>query len=382
MTHALGFTSSLYVDYISPEGGFYATPYFSFTTYNGATKYKINTPRVKAFSQEHYNCPSLDGMELEDFNTRTGEPGSHWEARIVDSEYMAGISSDDSQLSFLTLSFFEDMGWYKSNYSQSEPWNYGYNAGCDFIEKPCSKATWGRYWCDVIDSTGCTAHLIAGGSCQIITYQDPLPAPYRYFSQSNVGGDSPWNDFCPVIEPYSNLFCHNPDGEAQTSYGEYFGPGGGCFNLKSASYTNGCFATLCTKGSDGLYTLQVRVDDNWLNCPPTGGDLSVDISVFETITVVCPPVEFYCRIIGSSAVNYTFDPTGNIPIPSAPNSPTRGIPFLPDFPIPPDLFPEFEDFQKLLGDWDLWVGSNLFYFLIVLGIVLIIVCVLCMICKK
>jgi hypothetical protein len=139
------------------------------------------------------------GVELEDYNSG-GKAGAHWESRLVDSEFMAGVSSPDSQLSFLTLAFFEDMGWYKSNYSMSEPFNYGRGEGCAWAQNPCSANTWGRYFCSDSSFTGCNGHRTAGGYCTFAGYQQSLPASYQYFPDPTVGGDSPWNDYCPVYE--------------------------------------------------------------------------------------------------------------------------------------------------------------------------------------
>jgi len=319
---------------------------------------------------------------LEDMNTN-GNPGAHWENRLVDSEYMSGISDSDSQLSFLTLTFFEDMGWYTSNYSMSEPYNYGRNAGCSFVSSPCSQTNWGRYWCDTAPATRCNGHRTAGGFCTYVSYSSSLPVPFQYFADPSKGGNSPWNDYCPVISGYSNRYCHDSSQTPRSqAYGETYGPNSNCFDLGNADVTDACYIRQCLKDSSGGLTLQVYINDAWVSCPPAGGDVSIDVGIFSgTITLNCPEVGFFCSAIGSSAVNFTFDPGNNIPIPTA--APTYRLPpIFPDIPIPPGLPELGDEFKKFLNDpWGLQVGSNLFYVLIALAVIIIFVVIGCCCCK-
>jgi leishmanolysin len=383
LTHALGFTGTLFEDYLTPQGGFYVEPVVSFTTYNGATKWKVTTPRVVAYVREHYGCDTLDGMELEDFNTDTSTPGAHWEARLVDSEYMAGVSSDDSQLSFLTLTFLEDMGWYKANYSWSEPFNYGRGEGCDWVQKPCSSASWNRYWCQDSSKTACNGHRTAGGVCGFVTYNQALPKPFEYFSDATKGGRAGWNDYCPVINGYSNRFCHDTtSNDGSNNYGEQYGPNCNCWDLIGASFaTNGCYLTQCFRDTNDKVVLRVNINGNWQDCPEAGGTITID-TLIDTFQVVCPPLGFFCSPIGSSAVNFTFDPSSNIPIPNAPAAPPLS-PFFGDIPLPPGLPTEIADeVKKILDEWGLEVGSTLFWLLIGIGIFLIVVGIFFCCCKR
>jgi len=382
LTHAMGFTGTLFNDYISPGGGFYSEPVISFTNSKGATKWKVTTPRVIAYAREHYGCATLDGMELEDFNTDPGTPGAHWEARIVDSEYMAGVASEDSQISFLTLTFLEDMGWYKSNYSWSQPFNYGRGEGCNWVTQPCSKATWGRYWCDNAATTGCNGHRTAGGKCGYVSYGSALPSKYTYFSDSTKGGRSGWNDYCPTIDGYSNRYCHQETTDSRSdNYGEQYGPNSACWDLIDASFaTDGCYLTQCFRDANDKVVLRVMINDEWQNCPVAGGDITID-TLIDTFKVRCPPLGFFCSPIGSSAVNFTFDPSSNIPIPNAPNAPPH-VPFFPDIPLPDGLPQIVDEVKKILNEWGLEVGSTLFWVLIGIGIFLIVVGIFFCCCKR
>ena len=38
-----------------------------------------------------------------------------------------------------TLALLEDSGWYKPDYDLADVLNFGYNKGCDFINKNCER---------------------------------------------------------------------------------------------------------------------------------------------------------------------------------------------------------------------------------------------------
>jgi hypothetical protein len=159
-----------------------------------------------------------------------------------------------------------------------------------------------------------------------------------------------------------------------------------CWDIRGGSITDGCFNTQCFKdaSNNDVVTLRVYIANNWVNCPLEGGDVSVTIGTIftETITVICPDVKFFCSPIGSSAVNFTWDPTNNIPVPNAPPVP-RLPPVFPDIPIPPGLPDLGNDFKKFLNDpWGLEVGSNLFWVLLALGVLLIIIFISCCCCNN
>jgi len=389
MTHALGFTSSLYWDYMTPQGGFYVAPAVEFTNSKGAQKWKMTTPRVIAYIGEHYGCNTLDGLELEDFNDN-GQAGSHWENRLVDSEYMSGVASDDSQLSFITLSFFEDMGWYQSNYSMAEPYNFARNTGCGWSVDPCSATNWGRYWCQDSTSTACNGPRTAGGYCGIGTYTTSLPSYYQYFSDPTQGGTSVWDDYCPNYQGYSNRYCHDPSQSpgSPNTLGEAFGPNSNCWDMTGGSQTDGCFVTECFQdtSNNNTITLRVNIGGNWVVCPLDGGSVQISSSSFfgQNFNIICPEIGFFCSTIGSSGSNFTFDGSNNIPPANASSTPAFHIPpSWPDLPVPPSFLPTLGKLANFFNNpWGLVVGSNLFYILIVIGIVLLALLIACCVCKR
>ena len=81
------------------------------TTYTSPTSItKLITPRVVEKAREHFNCNTLDGVELENQGS-SGTAGSHWEKRLFDNEYMTGSSSYEPIISTMSLAYLEDSGW-------------------------------------------------------------------------------------------------------------------------------------------------------------------------------------------------------------------------------------------------------------------------------
>lgn len=45
---------------------------------------------------------------------------------------------------------------YQPDYTQADPFGFGYHKGCDFVMQPCSKATWGSVYCSTNGELSCT----------------------------------------------------------------------------------------------------------------------------------------------------------------------------------------------------------------------------------
>ncbi len=65
-------------------------------------------------------------MRLEDGGS-SGSAGAHWEKTFVYNEYMMGQYIPNMYVSKLTLSFFQDMGYYLPNYDMAWELYYGLN---------------------------------------------------------------------------------------------------------------------------------------------------------------------------------------------------------------------------------------------------------------
>ncbi|KAK4470984.1 hypothetical protein MN116_006487 [Schistosoma mekongi] len=94
------------------------------------------TPKILEAAKRHFNCRNLDGADLEN-KYQTSSIGSHWEGRAYGGEIMAGRIEVDYAVSSITLSFFDDSGWYIVNYKKAMNWEYGRKAGCTFVTRSC-----------------------------------------------------------------------------------------------------------------------------------------------------------------------------------------------------------------------------------------------------
>ena len=57
----------------------------------------FNSHKVLEVAKKYYNCPNIDGVELEEYGG-SGTAGSHWEARILLGEYMNGVIYSEEQV--------------------------------------------------------------------------------------------------------------------------------------------------------------------------------------------------------------------------------------------------------------------------------------------
>lgn len=129
ITHVLVFSPSLYSLFQTNPN----TKIFDFEIINGINRTKICTPKVVQAAQKHFNCSSISGIELENQGSN-GTLGAHWEARIMLGDYMIAIDYPEIVLSDITLSLFEDSGWYSVNYYTGGLFRFGKNMGCSFFK--------------------------------------------------------------------------------------------------------------------------------------------------------------------------------------------------------------------------------------------------------
>eukprot|EP01116_Phalansterium_solitarium_P024611 TRINITY_DN9059_c0_g1_i1.p1 TRINITY_DN9059_c0_g1~~TRINITY_DN9059_c0_g1_i1.p1 ORF type:complete len:722 (-),score=202.35 TRINITY_DN9059_c0_g1_i1:178-2343(-) len=285
MTHALGFSSALYADYRNNDG----VPYPQRITtsrqdnYNGGTKViqTMISPRVAQFAREHFNCPSMIGMELED-NGASGTAGSHWERRTAGPEFMTGYINPQMHITALTMSLLEDTGFYAVDYSQAEPLQWGRGLGCGFATGRCER-TWTNasgYFCSNTDrSLACSPEGDSIGWCNLQTNL-VVPPYFRHFPISTWGGTNAAADYCTFTAP--STYCK--DSSQTPSYGGAFGPTSTCFAL-NAGKSAGCFNYSCTDA--GL--IEVFVTGKPVTCPAQGGLINVVGAV-----LTCPPAGQLC----------------------------------------------------------------------------------------
>lgn len=64
------------------------------------------------FAKEHFNCPEIDSLPLEQQGTGL-IVGSHWEKTYFSGELMNPEIEFPSAISYLTMLLLNETGWYK-----------------------------------------------------------------------------------------------------------------------------------------------------------------------------------------------------------------------------------------------------------------------------
>ncbi|XP_030843340.1 leishmanolysin-like peptidase [Strongylocentrotus purpuratus] len=181
------------------------------------------TPNLIREAREYYGCDTIEGVELEDDYgmVPSGSALAHFEARLMPTESMGPAFTKGRKFSRFTLAFFEDTGWYKVNYDLADPFNWGRDLGCDFVNKSC------KWWMDTQRNRGLSlspycekpVELLCGvegrpAVCTNYKLYEPLPDEYQYFDSlpgfnetelASVGGWRMLEDHCPVIYILTNV---------------------------------------------------------------------------------------------------------------------------------------------------------------------------------
>ncbi|CAK4103332.1 unnamed protein product [Aphanomyces euteiches] len=340
ITHALGFTSKMFPfmrfpdgtprtprdasgqppilrPYTCPNGLSVAAVQLpsnstvQFFTERGHSVAKLVTPAVLEFVRNYFNCSTLNGAEIEDQDGAC--LGSHWEERIFEPELMSPLQSYHNPLSGLTLSYFQDSGWYKVDTSQAQPMQWGANRGCSFATNSCIQtASDGQleslasdHFC--VDSfvDGCSMDLTARASCTIRQYSRALPLYDQYFGQSNIGG-AMFPDFCPILEASTLGDCsiksnlEVPQGTTINLLGETYSDTSVCVKStlltkdndgwSSPGRSSGCYAASC---SSGLVTITVVGSTDTVRVTCSHKDQVLTVPGF-TGTLLCPDPNVVC----------------------------------------------------------------------------------------
>eukprot|EP00026_Physarum_polycephalum_P005243 Phypoly_transcript_05274.p1 GENE.Phypoly_transcript_05274~~Phypoly_transcript_05274.p1 ORF type:complete len:560 (+),score=50.63 Phypoly_transcript_05274:285-1964(+) len=296
LTHVLGFNSYKFPFYIDPSGKPYASVTKTFLI-NGKKITKIITPRVVAAAKEHFGCPDIDGVPLEDGGDLSTSD-SHWEKRIFRNEYMTGSSDHTMIISKITLALFEDMGWYRVDYERAESFEWGSGMGCSFVNGRCSG--WEDregYFCTVPGAQSCTSDRTAMGYCNLIRHRSMLPDTSRYFPDPYFGGSDELSDFCPYVAAFANGVCTDSSNQpANPVFGEHFGESSKCFEsslVKDGFWAKRdshpmCYDYRCV-GSLQEPKLEVQVGSAWHACPFSG---QLENVPGFTGYLLCPNVSF------------------------------------------------------------------------------------------
>ncbi|XP_062969374.1 leishmanolysin-like peptidase isoform X2 [Cynocephalus volans] len=265
------------------------------------TVYLLVTPHVVDEARKHFNCPILEGMELEN-QGGMGTELNHWEKRLLENEAMTGSHTQNRVLSRITLALMEDTGR-----QMLSPY-------CDTLRSNPLQLT-------------CRQDQRAVAVCNLQKFPKPLPQEYQYFDELSgiptedlpyYGGSVEIADYCP----FSQEFSWHLSGEYQRSsdcrilenqpeifknYGaEKYGPHSVCLIQKSAFVMEKCERKLsypdwgsgCYQVSCSPQGLKVWVQDTSYLCSRAGQVLPVSIQMNGWIhggNLLCPSCWDFCE---------------------------------------------------------------------------------------
>lgn len=293
--HALGFSYSVFND----AGMVTIVP-----RRQGATVYVFNGTRARDAAREFFDCPSMDGVELE------GEGGSgarlsHVDKRLLADDIMAATGGN--LLSKIAVAMLADLGHYTpasasitttsttTTAAAFQNMSFGYRGGCPFINSKCvfSDGVFGntKFFCfDATVVDDCSFDYTYSGECGIAVGLEALPAAFRYFAGSpNKGGTDAYMDGCPRLDALSNRFC-NEERHATFSeyaYGYTFSRYSRCFKT-NAVLRNGFTVASALLGSTRCLVSRCQTDpatqklyvqfqingSNWVDCKTEGEAIS------------------------------------------------------------------------------------------------------------
>lgn len=316
ITHILVFSPNLFNIYKTQ-------PVYKSITWHESKKVILITPKVVEAAKKHFNCSTLQGVEVED-QGGSGSAGAHWESRIMLGDYMVSTDYDERAISEITMALFEDSGWYTVNKYTGGLFKFGKNEGCQFLEEKCitnEKATFPREFCDESRKSMCYPGLSTKGNCYLFTGIKNIPTEYQYWKDSTKGGFPP-ADYCPVASTMNqdtaryNIVMNCKRGkvyEENENYGEIIGNNSLCFEsslIKKGMSKEGtkaiCYSVTCDM-KNKLYTIQAGTskatcDSNTKSVTFEGFDGEVTCASFS---LVCTGSEFCNDIFGCVEVKST-----------------------------------------------------------------------------
>lgn len=332
LSHALGFSSTYFDQYVDMDnvhhGSGGRTSNVAMSNL-GKSVTMMTSPRAIEAAKAYFGCSSMTGVEIED-QGGSGTAGSHWEKRILYTEFMAGIlSSVKSYITSLTLAYFEDKGFYVADYAwaQNGSMAYGKGKGCDFVNNKCNTLTSGAEFCFDQTRTNqyCSTDFLGQGYCGIGEYGSALASHQQYFSSPSMGGAVALSDYCPTGIPFSNRVC--VDGsttDSQSIYGNTYGSASRCFQSSvvtqgyspgDASVQTRCFPVRCSTTG----RIQIDVRGGTALCPLDGSAGVADMSGVSgyTGTINCPKSTAFCTDPATTPAPTPAPPTP-VPTPAPP----------------------------------------------------------------
>lgn len=266
---------------------------------------ELTSPKVISAGAAHFGYPEISGVELED-EGGAGTAYSHWKRRNLKNELMAGVVSNTAYYTALTLAVFEDLGFYKANYSKAEVMPWGYNSGSKLLNEKCAsmgKSAYPDMFCTSLDGGySCTNDRLGMGPCSVTHFIMPngLPSYFRYFTDPRLGGASPLMDYCPIIYPIPKGSCIT--GNTVVLKGSLISENSRCLTAVDLQLSDKqsppvvCASVKCNgTPSEGTYKVQFLGASEFVDCPE-GSEIEPHLysSSFSSGKVVCPSYLSVC----------------------------------------------------------------------------------------
>ena len=321
---------------------------------NHTTKYYINGAHTLERARKYFNCPTLQGVELDHLNGDEAKDGSniHWSERILKGDYMGADLNyyAEQAISEITLALLEDLGdWYKVNYYTGGLMRFGKNIGCDFFTKDCieyissdrtQKSLFRNEFCsNFIEGSDSFGTCTSGR--QSLTDCSNKDTNSNIFSESLVAKNSLYYRdglSSRVVDGYSPSriieFCPFSDSDTNTGKDRFYNYDGNCkighdgkdhnFIIEEYSEISFCaFSSLLRKGIEQAHvknilrptcykmscsdqSLTVHISNEFIVCPREGGIIKID-SIYSNFTgyLICPDYNLICT--GTKVCNNIFD---------------------------------------------------------------------------
>eukprot|EP01017_Pseudomicrothorax_dubius_P014889 TRINITY_DN17391_c0_g1_i1.p1 TRINITY_DN17391_c0_g1~~TRINITY_DN17391_c0_g1_i1.p1 ORF type:complete len:340 (-),score=50.93 TRINITY_DN17391_c0_g1_i1:7-1026(-) len=253
-------------------------------------------PKVVDWARKHFNCPELEGVELENQGPQ-GSRGSHWERRAFFNEIMTSSLFPRSVLSGVTLALLESTGWYKIDHSVAQILKFGMGKTCKFLDTPCIDKS-GRPLLEGYEAHG-------KGKCLMVQSPETIPKHFDYL-ETGFSAIDPFSDNCPFATQPSKRLCSDIESvkeEDKELYGEEIGVGSRCFEgdyykkavklHKARKHHTGCHKFRCDKNEAGRVFLNIFVEKSTILCPPEGGKIMIPGYIGK---IECPAGALFCAV--------------------------------------------------------------------------------------
>lgn len=275
----------------------------------------VATPKVTEAARSFYDCPTAEGMELENQQPpdSVGRSifSSHWKKKNLPGELM-----NDSQwrnmisyISPMTLALFEDSGWYRVDYARGASQlvkgiTKGYKDGCDLLEKPCSELlqSHSHLFGIVLHTDGRIVPSICSPDLRdrmrLVSLIPPADIPKQYSYGIGLTSNFASMDYCPVFYPEESLdpanFLITSEGfrirHASSACSEFFHKIGPPFHREASLGV----AVQCDPSASSYEVFEVYPDEYRFAGTCTGLNSEYE---FETIVVLCKDPRLVCANI-------------------------------------------------------------------------------------